>query len=423
MIKMKRIPVAMATDDDHIPLVTALTSLAENAAQETFYDVSILTGASFRTVTADIISRHMKKYEEHCSISFLDVGDIFKNAPIRIRHITQPTYYRLILPQILDRDKCIYLDTDTIVRSDLQELFQTSLDGCYIGGVRHPGVIAYGWEDAVCRNADIPSAEGYINAGILVMDLAQMRRDGMSQKCVGLIPRDMVSQDQDIINHVFYGKMKMLPLKYNVMAKLAGLRLGEYQGCYPAEEILEAWNDPCIIHYAGPCKPWNSTDGVFMDQWWQYFQKSGICGCGPRAFFQRFITKSVYPSHTGQMFCIRLPQLFDLTYRRRYVVYGAGKRAREIIASLKGSEIYPEFIIVSQKKGNPEELDGIKVREIKEVGGTLGDKTIIIAVREAVHAEIIEGLQGYRHGQLLPLSDRSCMDEALGDQKYREAYL
>lgn len=402
---MIHIPIVMATDNNFEPLVVSLTSLAENAENDTFYDIYILVDSTFTQDSEVAVKRYLEKYTRQCSLSFKNVGVIFDNALISIPHITCPTFFRLAAPDLLNEDKCIYLDTDTIVMSDLKALFDTPLDDSYVAGVWHPGVVLFDWESVICKNAHVPNASQYINAGVLVMNLKELRRNNVVKSFLELISQNMPSQDQDIINHVCYGKIAFIPLKYNVITKLADRCFEDYKGSYSEAELKEAWNKPCIIHYADRYKPWNSEDCTFMEQWWNFCRRSSMYECIVSDFLGEFINNVLYHSHRDLFFTKKMPKLFDIAFERKYVIYGAGKRSSEVISFLKRLRIIPEFIIVSSLKENPSEVDGIEVRDINEVRQLLHDKSIIIAVRESLHKTIIKKLQECDCLELFPLSD------------------
>ncbi len=402
---MTRIPIVMATDNYYESLVVSLTSLAENAERDTFYKVYILVDNSFTQDSEDAVKRYLGNYAGKCSLAFKNVGTIFDDALLSIPHTTRPTYFRLAVPDLLNEDQCIYLDTDTIVMSDLKALFGTSMDDCYVAGVWHPGVVLFRWEKSICKNAFVPDAGQYINAGVLVMNLRNLRRDNMVKRFMELIPENMPSQDQDIINRACYGKIAFIPFRYNVITKLADAGIGDYKGCCPETELKEAWNHPCIIHYADRDKPWNSVGCVFMEYWWRFCRKSPIYDDIAHVFLRDLITDAIYRSSRDSIFTKKIPKLFDLAFERKYVIYGAGKRSREIISFMKRCNIIPEYIMVSDTKENPMEMEGIRVKGIADVSQVLYDKSVVIAVREGLQKEIIKNLQKYDYLELFPVSD------------------
>ena len=363
---MQHIPIVLATDNNYIPLVVVLMSLIKSADKETFYDVYILTDDTFLEKTQKTIEGCFADYKERCSIIYKNVGHIFDGVSSKYGHITRPTFYRLVIPDLLDVDRCIYLDTDTIVRCNLGDLYSTSLDGYYLAGVRHPGFILAKGKEEFCKKIYIPDIDQYINAGVLVLNLKEMRKDDLVRKFLELIPEDFPMQDQDIINSVCYGKMTFISFKYNVMTQCAGWRIEDYKDTYSEEELKEAWNRPCIIHYANTAKPWNSAECVFMDYWWEICRSTYLFNDMLHEFFKDLVFDVIY--HTkGAMFTKKLPEIFDMTFKRNYVIYGAGKRAREFILFMKHLGIIPEFIIVSKSDTNPSNIEGIEVKSIHEV--------------------------------------------------------
>lgn len=400
---MMHIPIALATDNNYMPLVVTMTSLVRNAGKDTFYDIYILTDRSLTMESRRDIEEYFRGYQEQCSVKFIDIEETFDNASLYYEEITRPTYYRLALPELLSEDRCIYLDTDTIAVSDMRELYEVPLEGFYVAGVRHPMFILSSVKDEYCKTIGIPDMEQYINAGVLVFNLKEMRKDRVMRKFLEAVSKNMPTQDQDIINNVCYGKIVPIPPQYNVMTKLSDWNLEDYQGIYSASEWREAWNKPCIIHYADSYKPWNCLDCVFMEYWWN------VCKMSPVfkriAFMKGFIWDAIYCGG-GTIFTKKMPRIFDITYQRKYVIYGAGKKARKFIAFIKEMGIIPEFIAVSDGNSNPLEVEGITVRDIGETFSLLYDKTIIIATQEKLHKEIIKKLQECDYLELLPLSDR-----------------
>ena len=403
---MIHIPVVMATDNNYIPLVVALTSLIKNVKKDTFYDIYILTDDTFLTTTETVVKSYLDRSKHQFTLSFVRVGKCFHDVSIKISHITYPTYFRLMIPELLKEDKCIYLDTDVIVMSDLTQLYQFSLEGYYIAGVRHPGYILSSRKKEICEETLIPDIEQYINAGVLCMNLKEMRKDGVVKKFLELIPRNMTSQDQDIINSVCYGKIAFLPFKYNVLTGLSDMDIDEYKGIYSEEELKEAWNEPKIVHYLGFTKPWNSTRSVFTDYWWNVCRTIQLFDNIVCDFCKEMLQGAIYHSYDGDMFTKKVPSIFNLNYKRKYVIYGAGKVAKELIAFMKQKGIIPEFILVSDSKNNPSEIDRIVVKSISESYDELYDKTILIGTREKFHRELIKNLQQYDYLEVLPLSDK-----------------
>ena len=203
-----------------------------------------------------------------CYIDFIFMNEkIFKYIKIKIPHITLPTYYRLLIGDLLPNeiDKCIYLDVDICVCKDLSELFNIDIKDNYIAGVVSPGY--YFYENKNCKRLNLSSMKQYLNAGMLLMNLKKIRKDNMTKKFIELSKRNFDSQDQDVLNVACYGKILTLPPKYNTQV----LKLKEnnplLRKLYKKKDIIEAINAPHIIHYSNKRKPWNSLE-IYMEKYW-----------------------------------------------------------------------------------------------------------------------------------------------------------
>jgi len=96
----------------------------------------------------------------------------------------------------------------------------------------------------------------YFNAGILLMDLEQMRSAELERAFVGLMNRFRfrVAQDQDYLNVLCNGSVKYLPLTWNKTA-------------FPDSESLGL---PSVIHFKLNFKPWRYYGVAFENVFWSY---------------------------------------------------------------------------------------------------------------------------------------------------------
>ncbi len=131
-----RIPIVFATDENYLfYTVVAITSMAENAGEDTFYQIYILVSGTLKR--GHHLLDDVKKRYPNIEIILLPVEEAeFEHVHINNSHVTKATFYRLLLGELLQEDKCLYLDSDIIVNTDLQELYSVELDSEYIAGVR-----------------------------------------------------------------------------------------------------------------------------------------------------------------------------------------------------------------------------------------------------------------------------------------------
>lgn len=131
-------------------------------------------------------------------------------------------------PSILPVDKVIHLDIDTIICDSLKGLWETDLTGKWFGACREH------------RAHYRPFGEDYYNMGVAVINLEQMRKDGIEQKMQDYL--NDVKQpfaDQDAWNKYGLEQNKIVPIDIRWNEAIA---TGETK-------------HPAIVHYCG-IKDW-----------------------------------------------------------------------------------------------------------------------------------------------------------------------
>jgi lipopolysaccharide biosynthesis glycosyltransferase len=170
------------------------------------------------------------------------------------------------------------MDTDVIVLKDLTNLFSTDLEGNYIAGVKAAGyIINKDKTEKYYISIGLKNITEYINAGVTLWNLDNIRRDNLTPKLLELAAKNFSSMDQDVINVAFQGNIKHLPLKYNLMTpyerRYSDKTSAEYKklvSIYKDDSLNEAFSDPVIIHYADKVKPWNDKTSFLSQVWWKY---------------------------------------------------------------------------------------------------------------------------------------------------------
>jgi lipopolysaccharide biosynthesis glycosyltransferase len=284
LISKTTIPIVLSSDNNYTPfLYTTMLSVLKSANKNTFYDFYLIVTPDFSNKNKGQINKIKEEYD--CNISFIDIGDQFNNLPW-----TPAAWYRLILAKLLPKqyDKCIYLDCDVYVCNDLKQLYNIELNENYVAGVI--ACTYYVYADKMHSNIlNIPSTKKYINSGVLLVNLKQIRNDNITSRFFELLNSNQVlpAYDQDVINIVCYGKIKILPPKYNMILRHVFINDIRLNDLYSKEDIKEAKTNPCIIHYMCEQKPWQGfyKYGSF---WWKIAIKT------PYKFYFMFLfTKNI----------------------------------------------------------------------------------------------------------------------------------
>ena len=222
------------------------------------------------TLTADNREKFLATSEKYGhQIKFYDVEkicaneiDCFRKNYPRVKKKYQAIMYRLWLPKILDVEKIIYLDSDTIVNLDINELWSVELGDNVLAAVpESSNGIDCNFFFPICRDGFV-KAEDYFNSGVLIIDVEKLRdaQEKISHALNFIVQRRYLYIDQDILNYCFSTQTLKLPQKFNSLV----LRIRQ-------KKDLVTGNRIC--HFAGGCLTLNGGD-EFNRLWLKYFTKS-----------------------------------------------------------------------------------------------------------------------------------------------------
>lgn len=160
-------------------------------------------------------------FEEFKSYKQIVIKDILQkiNAFIETEryspYITKAAYIRLLLPNLLQEyNKVLYLDGDILCSGNLTQLLNTPVE--FIGGV--PDIAE---SNIVAKlNMNNLNYSHYINSGMLLMNLENLRKFDFVQKCITYpvekYPKNVqFFHDQAIINDLLKNNITILPSIYN----------------------------------------------------------------------------------------------------------------------------------------------------------------------------------------------------------------
>ncbi len=249
--------------------------LLRHAAAPEKIRLVLLLNEDISTVQAQAMKKHAEDLHCHSvQIIFpeqhMSIPIPLKTKDVSLRIRSKTNYYRLLLPRLLDsEDKCLYLDGDLAICSDLSGLYETDMKDNYLAGVPDCLCHSHNYVSHVTAH-NIPFGS-YINAGVILMNLAQMRKDNILERMMSLgRANEYTYMDQDIINYSCEGRVTLVDKRFNVYPGdtpdvLAGLRrnIPECAGCF--EE--EALKNPAIIHFLGPDKPWINKSMPYAHLW------------------------------------------------------------------------------------------------------------------------------------------------------------
>ncbi len=260
--RKKKVHLFFTVDDNYVPyLQVTLASIVDHASKKYNYDITV--------VHHGLSSESKKKLRcyndlDNINVHFYSVDFWVQSLHIKLDlrdYYTITTYYRLFLPEIFKLvSKGLYLDSDIVLLDDVAKLYFQDIGDNYAAAVPDQSVQIYdSFIKYVEEVIEVPH-EQYFNAGVLLMNFKKMREEHFQKQAFDLLEKVTfkVAQDQDALNYLCKGKVKILPLEWNTM---------------PLGEVVKK---PSLIHYNLMFKPWNLDNIQYEEYFWKYAERAGV---------------------------------------------------------------------------------------------------------------------------------------------------
>lgn len=257
------INIVFCADNNYFSaLYCAIGSLLQTSFSSTFKIYVIDGGLS--DFSKGKINSLLKSKSPQSEIAYI-VPDISQLHGLIIRkEMSAIAYARLLIPEIILESRVLYLDSDTLVFSDVAELWNDqSLMGEMLCAVADTETLCLADDSKkTCDLLGVPQGRKYFNSGVLLMDLDQMRLNNFSIKCsefqlkYGAICR---FHDQSPINFIYSDRIREIPLKWNTPVWLLDSK---------------PWSKPsAILHYTNE-RPWLSDSGKSASYFFRKYAES-----------------------------------------------------------------------------------------------------------------------------------------------------
>ena len=268
--------VVFSANNGYSPyLATTMQSIIANSNDSRQYELITLhtsISAGNREKISSLADGH-----PNINIRFIDLSKDVKNKKFFVggkKGLTAETYFRLYIPKVLsDYDKAIYLDCDMVVETDIATLYDTNIDGFLFASSPDYGAIGkYYMGDKAQINywnnvIKLLNIEEYFCAGMLVMNLVEMRKIGVNTIISLATSNNWEKHDQDVLNILGRGRTKILHPEWDVLKAFDEV---QYLPKHIMDKVREAEFDPKIIHFSSSYKPWNTGFIERFDRFWYY---------------------------------------------------------------------------------------------------------------------------------------------------------
>lgn len=264
MLESRKIPIFFAVDNSYIPfLAVTLRSIIDNSSKNNTYLIKVL----YTNISEKNIEEIKKMQEPNFDIEFVNLTyyiDKVKDKLYTRDYYTKSTYFRLFIPDLYPQyDKAIYLDSDVVTRVDIADLYDQPIENNLVAAVPDEAVLnTPEFQAYVEKVIGVTNYRNYFNAGILLMNLDELRKFKFQEKFLYLLEtvKYTVAQDQDYLNRLCKGRVKILQPEWDKMP-------------IPSEKV--ATENIKIIHYNLSFKPWHNNV-LYEEFFWKYAKETSF---------------------------------------------------------------------------------------------------------------------------------------------------
>lgn len=250
---MSKLPVVFATDGNYVPhLAVAMQSLLENN-KDIEFEVYVISNG-LHSSDENKLGLIASKYS--VCINFFTLCDSEFDGLVLNDHFKKSNYYRLFIEDIVKGDKCLYLDSDIVVKGSLKEMVTIDISGVYLAAVEDPGFDRH-------QQLNMRQESKYFNSGVMLINVRKWREVSLKNSVVDYVrlnPDVIEYVEQCGLNSVVDGRWLEISAMYNFQKKVMENEVKVNK------KII---TDPVIVHYTGSEKPWHQASlHPFKKDYW-----------------------------------------------------------------------------------------------------------------------------------------------------------
>ncbi len=174
-------------------------------------------------------------------------------------------FAKLAIPALIREPKVIYLDVDTVVRTDLRPLFEMPLGNRVVAGVVDP-------VGARTSRMPLQSLDTYINTGVLLMDLDALRSFDFLGQCCDIEKRwEAIWPDQCVLNKCLEGQVLLVDQRWNRQVFSDKVTAKDW-------DTIASPQNSSILHFLGDAKPWSAWCSPLISEFWWSIAPTEVIG-------------------------------------------------------------------------------------------------------------------------------------------------
>jgi len=243
---MEPVVIALAVNERYFPgLYCAVASGLRHLDGGREVDLKVLDGGiseGSRKLLSDLVQRSARSVQ----LEYVPINEsVFADAMLGPGR-SHMAYCRILLPQLLDVSRLIYLDCDVLIFRDLAQLFDTELSaGKILAAVPDSETLTLRDDSRTLADAmNLSPNARYFNSGVMLMDLKKFREENFTEKSFEFFKNwkgNYRFWDQSAFNFLLHERIDQLPEHWN----RASWRFDEQH-----DNSLD-----CVLHYTTSA-PW-----------------------------------------------------------------------------------------------------------------------------------------------------------------------
>ena len=259
----KVVPIFFAVDNEYTPfLAVTLQSIIDNSSDKYLYEIKIL----YTNISKENKKRITFFERDNLKIEFVDVNYYIDNIKDKLYtrdYYSKTTYFRLFLPGLYPQyDKVLYIDADVVLNEDIAELYNIDIGNNLVGAAPDE-IVGFTpiFREYVEKVVGVSNYKHYFNAGVLIMNLKELRMFNFQEKFLYLLEKVTftVAQDQDYLNRICKGRVHFLDIVWDKM---------------PVGRKSIDLKDIKLVHYNFAYKPWHYESVLYEELFWKYAEKT-----------------------------------------------------------------------------------------------------------------------------------------------------
>lgn len=258
------VQIAYAPDENYVGLtVVSMVSVLDNSGFDDIEFIILHSGLS----NASVKKLEWVKSYKNCKIKYIEIDrQIFSNYPL-VCWVTMATWFRTKIPDLYPEcEKVLYLDSDTLVRGSLKELFEIDLKDNYVATVNFAN-----------KRLSLKSGT-YFNAGVILINCKIWRDENVFQKIDDYVKKNnkkIACADQDVLNIIADTRKLDLPEIYNYC-----------ENYIRDEKEVEPPQNTAIVHFIGPNPNRFTCINSFKSEWVAVAMKT--------PYYDEFVNQNIY---------------------------------------------------------------------------------------------------------------------------------